>query len=284
MNKQCILFPSIMLGIMSASNGQTSPCDDRVIKHRSWTQSDTTQWNFQMKSSGKGELVYFGASHEDDPHHEQFAEITKKWNKFTPTIAFFEGPDRGIGSDDSSTIRKFGESGYVRFLATKAGIRSITLEPAFANTYQHLIAHFPQEQVDIYMMTKEAMRLRTRKGFSEEQLASELTKMLNVLPNMLGNVKLSINSVDELNTAFTKYWGNKLEWWQAPQEWFDPVKRSADTGGIFTNEINTLSSDYRDIFMYKVIAEYVNKGEKVFAVVGRNHVPLQKPALQCAIK
>jgi hypothetical protein len=75
-----------------------------------------------------------------------------------------------------------------------------------------------------------------------------------------------------------------MEWWQAPQSWFDPNKRSAETGGIFTNEINALSSDFRDVHMYRVVADQVNLGHRVLAVVGRNHIPLQAPALKCAIK
>lgn len=271
-------------GVLAPSYAQISPCDSKVIKHTGWKESSSTEWSVHLKASAEGELLYLGALHEDDPGHSQFQEIKEKWNEFRPTIAFFEGPDRGVGNDDTTTIRQFGESGYVRFLAAKSGVTTKSLEPAFGSTYRYLISRFPQEQVDIYMITKEAMRLRTRKGFTKEQLVSELNKMFAIFPQMLEGTKLSINSIDELANAFRRHWGDKLEWWQAPQEWFDPAKRSVDTGGIFTNEINTLSSDYRDVYMYNLLADHVNKGERVFAVVGRNHVPLQIPALKCAIR
>lgn len=36
--------------------------------------------------------------------------------------------------------------------------------------------------------------------------------------------------------------------------------------------------------MVAVLAEAVREGERAFAVVGRNHVPMQAPALRCALQ
>jgi hypothetical protein len=35
--------------------------------------------------------------------------------------------------------------------------------------------------------------------------------------------------------------------------------------------------------MYAVLSEAAQQGERVFAVVGRNHVPMQAEALKCAL-
>ena len=58
---------------------------------------------------------------------------------------------------------------------------------------------------------------------------------------------------------------------------------SAETGGIFTNEINRLSSEYRNRHTYELLARAAISGERVFAVVVGNHVPTQEPALRCAL-
>lgn len=47
--------------------------------------------------------------------------------------------------------------------------------------------------------------------------------------------------------------------------------------------INAASSEARDVHMYRALARAALSGEKVFAVVGRNHVPMQAEALRCAI-
>ncbi len=271
-----------MQGILISAFGQTA-CDQLLVRHQDWKETPGTEWNLRLGSSGQGALFYYGARHEDDPADPQFGEISRLFESFRPTVIFYEGPDRGIAETGPETIARFGESGYIRFLASKAAIRTMGLEPAFPDTYRYLISRFPQEQVDVYMLTKEAMRLRTRKDFTRDQLITEISNMLTAVPKMLG-MEISIRSVESLDQAFRKYWGGKLEWWQAPGEWFDPNKNSVETGGIFTNEVNAVSSDYRDVHMYRMIATQVNRGERVMAVVGRNHVPLQAPALKCAIK
>ena len=47
--------------------------------------------------------------------------------------------------------------------------------------------------------------------------------------------------------------------------------------------INRASSEFRNRHMYAVLAGAARSGERVFAVVGRNHVPMQAPALACAL-
>ena len=93
-----------------------------------------------------------------------------------------------------------------------------------------------------------------------------------------------IPNIEALDVAYRKYWSEPAQWWLAPAQWFAPGKSSAETGGRFTNEINTMSSEYRDLHMYRVLAKAALEGNRVFAVVGRNHVPMQEPALRCALK
>ena len=69
----------------------------------------------------------------------------------------------------------------------------------------------------------------------------------------------------------------------APSAWFDPAADDAVTGGRFMAAINAASSEVRDVHMYRVLARAARSGERVFAVVGRNHVPMQAEALRCAL-
>ncbi len=62
------------------------------------------------------------------------------------------------------------------------------------------------------------------------------------------------------------------------------MRSSAETGGVFINEINRLSSEFRDRYMVEVIAREARCGERVFAVVGRDYVPAQASALRCVLR
>ena len=102
-----------------------SVCADRLVSYSDWSEAEGQAWHLDIHVSNGGRLHYFGAVHSSDPKHPQMAEIEERWNQVEPTLAFYEGPNRGIGADAFETISKYGESGYTRYLADQAG-HSIT--------------------------------------------------------------------------------------------------------------------------------------------------------------
>ncbi len=271
------IYILMLVAITNQMFAQKVDFEEYIIKHKDWKETPSTKWEVLLETS-KGSLQYVGAVHIDEPNHKQFDYIKSKWKNFNPTLAFYEGPDRGIAATDTLTIQKFGESGYVRYLANKKGIPTKSLEPPIADLYNYLASKHPQLTVDMYMLSKEAMRLRTRKDLGKEQLTTEITNMLAVVGKMLGR-ETAIKSVEQLSVVFEQQFGKEIEWWQAPTSWFDPQAKEARV----TNELAVLSTEYRNVYMVKVLSENVVKGEKVFAVVGRNHVPLQIEALKYCI-
>lgn len=269
-----ISFLSLLTALPSFA--QKADFEKYIIKHKDWKETSDTQWEILLTAT-KGSLQYVGAKHLDNPNDEQFEHIKRKWDAYKPTIAFYEGPDRGIAASDTLTIRKFGESGYVRYLASELKIPTKSLEPAIPDLYNYLTSKHSQNMVDLYMLSKEAMRLRTRKGLNKDEITTELTKMLSVVTKMLGR-ETSISSLSQLAIVFEQTFGKEIAWWEAPASWFDP----RDTDNRITNQLAVLSTEYRDVYMVKVLSESINNGEKVFAVVGRNHVPLQVVALKYA--
>lgn len=272
-----LLSIAVFLFLVQFVNAQQASFEKYIVKNKDWKETSKTKWEVYLKAK-KGSLCYIGAEHLDQPHHPQFKKIEKEWLKFGPSIALYEGPDRGIAESDSITISKFGESGYVRYLAKQKGIPTKSLEPNTADLYQYLTSKKDQLLVDLYMLSKEAMRLRTRKGLKKAELEKELTTMLGMVDKMLGR-RISIQSLQQLEVEFEKQFGKTYAWWEAPADWFDP---QSDSNRV-TNQLATLSTEYRDIYMVKLISDLVNQGEKVFAVVGRNHVPLQEQAIRYAV-
>ena len=272
--KKFITLGFFLLNISLSIFAQKQDFEKYITKSKDWKETPDTKWEALLTSS-KGSLQYVGAQHLDDPRHQQFEDIKRKWNDFKPTIAFYEGPDRGIANNDTLTIQKFGESGYVRYLAKQLNIPTKGLEPPIADLYRYLVSKYPQNKVDMYMLSKEAMRLRTRKRLSKDELTIEITKMITAVAQMLGR-DISIKSIDELAIVFEQNFGKETAWWEAPATWFDPQEDNVRV----TNQLAVLSTEYRNVYMVKVLSESINKGEKVFAVVGRNHVPLQIKAIK----
>lgn len=228
-----------------------------------------------------GSLLYYGASHSRDPQHPQFAEINARWTQARPTVAFYEGPRRPVADSEDETIRRFGESGLVRWLAQRDGVRVERLEPEVQEEVDHLLREFPPEQVKLFFVLREACRLRDVEHLGQKELSQAVASLLARASSLKG-IGQVIASVDELEAAYSRHWSEPPNWWQAPNHWFDPML--TDTGGRFTNEVNRASSHFRNLHMYRRLSAEVLGGQRVFAVVGRDHVPMQMPAIDCKLK
>ena len=265
-----------------AAGGPDARCSQKLVAYADWPDVRNPAFSLDIDSA-RGKLHYFGAEHSSDPAHAQFAEIEKRWGASKPTVAFYEGPNRPLAASAEETIKQAGESGFVRFLATRDQIPFRSLEPAPQEEAAYIMKKYTAEQVMLFYVLRETARLRDRRKLSEEELKKAVAQMLAQASKMKGFESVLPN-VEALDAAYRKHWNDPAEWWQAPARWFDPLRSSAETGGKFTNEINRMSSEYRNLHMYRTLAQAALEGKRVFAVVGRNHVPMQAQALRCALE
>lgn len=259
-------------------------CSEKIVPYADWPKVKDPAFSLDVSGkTGGGRLYYFGAEHATDPAHAQFAEIERAWNALKPTVAYYEGPNRPVAETKDETIKQAGESGFVRFLAKRDGVPFVSLEPSPVEEAAHVSRQFTPEQVMLFYVLRETARLRERRKLPEAELKAAVAQLVERASKMKG-FEGAFTDVAGLETAYRKYWTTPANWWEVPQAWFDPGKSSKETGGIFTNDINTMSSEYRDLHMYRSLAGATLEGKRVFAVVGRNHVPMQTPALRCAIR
>jgi hypothetical protein len=80
----------------------------------------------------------------------------------------------------------------------------------------------------------------------------------------------------EFEASVKKHLPGVSDWRKIDQKIFDP---NPDLG-LFTNDIADASVNFRGKFMVKTLAAEVEKGERVFAVVGASHVVKQERALK----
>jgi hypothetical protein len=266
----------------AAAADPIAACADRLVPYADRAPAPEGLPPLEIPSA-TGHLSYFGVAHSRDPQHPQFAAIRQLWEQRRPTVAFYEGPARPIAETADETIRQYGESGYVRFLAQQAGARVERLEPSPQAEVAAMLERFPEDQVKLFFILRETARLRERQGLGEAELKAGVARMLQQANALFGEQFGAAWTLDDLDAAYRRYWSEPAAWWQAPTRWFDPLKSSAETGGIFTNDVNRASSEFRNRHMYTVLATAAARGDRVFAVVGRDHVPAQAAALHCAL-
>ena len=256
-------------------------CD--VLDYAGWKEAPSQRWDYRWPAEAP-KLAILGAEHQRDPAHPQFARIAAAFAEAKPTVAFFEGPDRGTRDDAEATIKETGESGYLRLLAKQAGVRAQSLEPSPVDQVKMLSADFPIDQVTLFFVLRETARLRDREGLSGEALDKAVAALLLKLQPMGQAAGIALPFADSagLQAAFERYWPNR-DYKSADARWFSPAADDAETGGVFTGAINRADSRNRDRHMVRLIAAAAKAGERPFVVVGRNHVPMQAPALDCLL-
>ena len=258
-------------------------CFARMPDYGAWREAPGQQWDYRWTGEA-GAVTILGAEHQRDPAHAQFPRFSAAFAEAQPTIALFEGPDRGVDSSEEATIRNMGESGQLRFLARAAGVPVRSLEPSPGQQLGMRLAQYPIDQVLLFFTLREAARLRDRESLSGAALDGAVGTLLQRVSQMGSGAGLTLpfTDVPGLDRAAARYWPNR-DWRTFPASWFSPGANDSETGGQFLGAINRSDSANRDRHMVREIATAARRGERVFAVVGRNHVPMQAPALDCAL-
>lgn len=178
----------ILLGL-SVTKAQQKPanadlltrCSRKLIRYAVWDRETNPIRRLELTSPAKGRFYYFPAGHSSDPADPQFREIEIAWNKVKPNIAFYEGPNRPIATTRDETIQQAGESGFVRFLATRDGVEIARLEPSPQEEANFILQKFSAEQVKLFYVLREAARLRERRKLPGRSCARPSPSCWNAL-------------------------------------------------------------------------------------------------------
>lgn len=258
-------------------------CEDRILPYAGWEEQPDQKWSFAARSPGGSSIFIFGAEHSRDPGQPQFPEIAAAFAQSRPSAVFFEGPDRGLASNGEEAIRTQGESGYVRYLASQAGLSAVTLEPSPVELLASLRDRFDADSIFLFFVLREAARLRDREGLAGAALDEAVTKLLTraVPVASKAGLKTSIGDIATLAIASKAHWPDR-DWRSLPMDWFSPGEGPSEAR--FLPAINTAVSEERDRHMVQLFTAAAKSGARIFVVVGRNHVPMIAPALECAFQ
>lgn len=179
------------------------------------------------------------------------------------------------------TIRIAGESGYARYLAKSSGAEIRRLEPSPVAQIAALGTQFTGDEVMLFFVLREAVRLRARDGLSGASLDAAIIRLLAKAAPLVAASKLrtSISDLATLAAAAGRVWPGR-DWRDVPAEWFTPwIGPQAQ----FTNRINAMDSHYRNRHVIGAVDAALNEGRNVFVLIGRDHVPALAPALRCVV-
>jgi hypothetical protein len=229
----------------------------------------------QLKS-GEGELLYFGAGHFygiDDP---QAAELERRFAEFRPTVVFNESQTPPVETTRELAVARYGEPGLVSFLAARHNVPVKSLDPPRMQEIGYLIGtkRWTTEQVMLFYILR---RVSENNKKTNPRPADELVQQaLDATAKAPGFEDLP-KTLAEFEASVKRLLPSVADWRAVKSTVFDP---NPDLG-LYTNDVAYASSQYRDRYMVKLLADEVRrKGERVFAVVGASHVVMQESALK----
>jgi hypothetical protein len=159
----------------------------------------------------------------------------------------------------------------VRFLAGRDEVPVATFEPPFDEEVTYLLKTYTPQQLKVFYALRQVTEERSRHASTtvDDRINSWLSRYLP--EHGLNN---SPNNVTELGAACKELFPELGDWHQVPEEWFGPRK-----SGHYTNKLAGDSGDFRNRYVFRLLANRVKRGDRVFAVIGSSHVVVLEPAL-----
>jgi hypothetical protein len=228
-------------------------------------------------SAGHGQLFCFGTRHTFDPADWQLRAIEDYWRQYHPTLALNEGGDPPVLPSRDETVSRFGEAGFVRYLAQADRTPVRSLEPLPGEEHALLLEDFSAEQIKLFYVLRGVAQFRkSRNDESVEDFVAKVLAGLSSAPGLAG----APASLPEFEQSYARLFSEPSDWRNVPAAWFDPAVSKPAT---YTNRVSRRLSEFRDRHMVNLLVGEVRKGERVFAVVGGSHVIMQERALRRAL-
>jgi len=276
-------FPAVSSsGAQSLTTGNVARCESLLVSQQAAAAARKRPYLLHLRASNGAQLTYFGVRHTYDPTDTQFVSMQREFGSLRPTVSFYEGTGAQAPTTADDAVRKDGEPGLARFLAGAAGIPARSLEPSRTDEVAALLRTFSPDDLVMFFALRPMMELRTRQGWAGPRLDSALARQLASVHRVPG-LQTALPDTAALRSAFNgKFPG--VDMLAVPPDWFDPVELSEQTAKKLFNDINYASSMFRDAYMYRLLASSaLDPDARIFAEVGRDHIPAQARALSCAL-
>jgi hypothetical protein len=230
-------------------------------------------------SVARGALLYFGAEHiVGQTAHPQIQQIQDLWQRFRPTLALNEGWDPPVASRAEEAVKLYGEPGLLRFLASRDGVPCRNFEPLQGDEARFLRARYTPEEIKLfYLLRSVAQNWRSLTAETVDRQAQRQLSNLSLVPGLEG----APNSIPEVGVAFSKLaLGQPSDWRRISVDDLDPATARPSR----LQSLNAELARFRDAHIVDVLVAQVQRGERVFAVVGASHVVIQEALLRARLR
>lgn len=219
--------------------------------------------------AANGSLLMYGAHHTRDPKNPQMADIERRWKSFQPTVALYEGRQRGfVDSRILEPLSGRTEAEKLQSLAHRDGVRLYSLEPRYEDEVAALLGKWSAERVALYF----TMRVYWAEsgGDPDDDLALHLLQKRTDVEGLRG----TMTTVADIDRVWSREMQGLGDWRTLSEEPYE--------GWIA--EVSNDSRTIRGEHLSRALIDLVRRGERVFVVVGSGHVIRTEPVLRAGLQ
>lgn len=222
-----------------------------------------------------GVLLIYGVERPTG-NQPQLPLLEQAWDNFHPTVAYSEGGVWPLWKTRRQAIHRNGEGGLLHFLANRDSIPIHSLEPPRSAEVGELRRQYTSDQIKVFYLLRQVPQFR-RAELEEplDSLALRLLERLSAVPGL----ESAPRNLAELEESCRRQYPHLADWRRVPAAWFDPARTY--TG---TNQMERDLDRIRDDNAVKLLAEIVNRGERIFVLAEGHRALLLAKALRQEVK
>ncbi len=235
----------------------------------SWTRAPILK---AVHPSG-GALYYFGSCHTGNADHPMIEKFSSDWPDFAPTLALVEQRMGLYFGGLHGGVSRFGESASVYALGRRDDVATYTLHQDQLEHVAEFAAKVGHREAAAYLALRMAHGENPDGPLSDAELEHGLDK------RAVGVLSSAFTDVADFDAFWTEMYADELGDWRTLR-WATIGPRLGHTK---LEAVGHWDNVLRDVHMVRILVDKVEKGERVFAVVGRSHVIHQEPAIRALL-
>lgn len=243
-----------------------------------------TPYVFSLNSNGQF-LFYFGCDHTQNPNDKQFKEIKIFWHEFLSKtnkqscIVFIESSQLpAITGNENEIIKKFGERGFIVWLAEKEKIPFYYPELQINEEAEMLSKKFPKKLIIYFYF------IRSVNSWIRNKQSGDFQKILRQAASACQQ-RISWQdvsySVEDLQKVHEEIFKAPLS--LANRETIERASAPIYHDSII-NDIARESSYIRNITVLEKIEKFWKIGKNLFILYGASHAVMQEKAIRNLVK
>ncbi|KPU46078.1 hypothetical protein OXPF_01880 [Oxobacter pfennigii] len=222
-------------------------------------------------------LLFYGSNHSNDIDSPMFKDIEKNFNRIKPQVVLVEGDFNAIKYADMYEAIEKGESAYVSYLAQQKDIPLQSVEPSMRRQYDILLEKYSKEDVLLMYVLRQLYQFQRESSVQNMDFEQKLERYLDVMANQgfpFSSEEILLKKVLALLKEHLNADIDSSNWMDI--NYYDLIYRS----GTKLNRIYSEVLNIRNQHLLSVIEDSLNKYDRVFVIMGADHVKTQRKNIE----